>query len=284
MQVKTLPVGFFEHWLEDGRALILLDGLDEVPQSGKRYDVVSRIENFLGQFDRNYAIITSRPAGYRRDFFRMEEFPHYEMQRFDDEKILTFINNWYDSRFRGLGEAARWKKSLQKALDDNDRIKLLARNPLLLTIIVLIHRYQAVLPKERHRLYDRAVEMLLISWDAKKELSSDGQLQYLDRDDLGRLMELLAYWVHTQGNVENNESGTLIGQEELREQLRGEIKELKQVQLYQAREEAERFIDLIRERTGLLNEQGQDYYAFVHKTFQEYLCAEEIRYLSLIHI
>ena len=278
MQVKTLPVGFFEHWLEDGRALILLDGLDEVPQSGKCYDVVSRIENFLGQFDRNYAIITSRPAGYRRDFFPMEEFPHYEMQRFDDEKILTFINNWYDSRFRGLGEAARWKKSLQKALDDNDRIKLLARNPLLLTIIVLIHRYQAVLPKERHRLYDRAVEMLLISWDAKKELSSDGQLQYLDRDDLGRLMELLGYWVHTQGDVENNESGTLIGQEELREQLRGEIKELKQVQLYQAREEAERFIDLIRERTGLLNEQGQDYYAFVHKTFQEYLCAEEIRY------
>ena len=120
--------------------------------------------------------------------------------------------------------------------------------------------------------------MLLISWDAKKELSSDGQLQYLDRDDLGRLMELLGYWVHTQGDVENNESGTLIGQEELREQLRGEIKELKQVQLYQAREEAERFIDLIRERTGLLNEQGQDYYAFVHKTFQEYLCAEEIRY------
>ena len=278
MQIKTLPVGFFEHWLEDGRALILLDGLDEVPQSGKRYDVVSRIENFLGQFDRNYAIITSRPAGYRRDFFPMEAFPHYEMQRFDDEKILTFINNWYDSRFRGPGEAARWKKSLQKALDDNDRIKVLARNPLLLTIIVLIHRYQAVLPKERHRLYDRAVEMLLISWDAKKELSSDGQLQYLDRDDLGRLMELLAYWVHTQGDVENNESGTLIGQEELREQLRGEIKELKQVQLYQAREEAERFIDLIRERTGLLNEQGQDYYAFVHKTFQEYLCAEEIRY------
>ncbi|MEM1169386.1 MAG: HEAT repeat domain-containing protein [Cyanobacteria bacterium P01_H01_bin.35] len=37
-------------------------------------------------------------------------------------------------------------------------------------------------------------------------------------------------------------------------------------------------MDLIRERTGLLNEQGQDCYAFVHKTFQEYLCAEEIDY------
>ncbi|NES65362.1 MAG: signal transduction protein [Okeania sp. SIO2D1] len=278
MAVKTLPTGFFEHWLEDGRALILLDGLDEVAEEGKRYDVVRRIENFLGQFDRNRAIITSRPAGYRRDFFRTEEFPHYQMQSFDDEKISAFINNWYDSRFRDKGEAERRKESLRKALDDNDRIKLLARNPLLLTIIALIHRYQAVLPKERYRLYDKAVETLLISWDANKELSSDGKLKYLGLDDLRRLMELLAYWVHTQGNVGNDEGGTLIDKDELTEQLSREIKQLKQVQLYQAKEEAERFVELIRERTGLLNEQGQDCYGFVHKTFQEYLCAEEINY------
>jgi len=278
MAVKTLPTGFFEHWLEDGRALILLDGLDEVAEEGKRYDVVRRTENFLGQFDRNRAIITSRPAGYRRDFFHTTEFPHYQMQPFDDEKISAFINNWYDSRFRDKAEAERRKESLQKALDDNDRIKLLARNPLLLTIIALIHRYQAVLPKERHRLYDKAVETLLISWDANKELSSHERLQYLALDDLRRLMELLAYWVHTQGNVGSGEGGTLIDKEELIEQLSREIKGLKQVQLYQAKEEAERFVDLIRERTGLLNEQGQDCYAFVHKTFQEYLCAEEIDY------
>ena len=278
MAVKTLPVGFFEHWLEDGRALILLDGLDEVAEEGKRYDVVRRIENFLGQFDRNRAIITSRPAGYRRDFFRTEEFPHYQMQPFDDDKISAFINNWYDSRFQDKAEAERRKDSLQKALDDNDRIKLLARNPLLLTIIALIHRYQAVLPKERYRLYDKAVETLLISWDANKELSSHGRLKYLALDDLRRLMELLAYWVHTQGNVGHNEGGTLIDKDELIEQLSREIKMLKQVQLYQAKEEAERFVELIRERTGLLNEQGQDCYGFVHKTFQEYLCAEEIDY------
>ena len=278
MVVKTLPTGFFEHWLDDGRALILLDGLDEVAEEGKRYDVVRRIENFLGQFDRNRAIITSRPAGYRRDFFRTEEFPHYQMQPFDDEKISAFINNWYDSRFKDKTEAERRKDSLQKALDDNDRIKLLARNPLLLTIIALIHRYQAVLPKERHRLYDKAVETLLISWDANKELSSDGRLKYLGLDDLRRLMELLAYWVHTQGNIGNDEGGTLIDKDELISQLSREIKALKQVQLYQAKEEAERFVELIRERTGLLNEQGQDCYAFVHKTFQEYLCAEEINY------
>ncbi|NEO44924.1 MAG: NACHT domain-containing protein [Moorea sp. SIO4A3] len=278
MSVQRLPVGFFEHWLSDGRALILLDGLDEVADEAKRNDVVRRIENFLGQFDRNRAIITSRPAGYRRDFFRTEEFPHYQIEPFDDSKISEFIDNWYNSRFQDQAEAARRKESLRKALDNNDRIKLLARNPLLLTIIALIHRYQAVLPKERYKLYDKAVETLLTSWDANKELSSDKWLTYLSLDDLRRLMEWLAYWIHTQGDAEDNDSGTLIDKDELIKQLAEQIKTLKQVDLYKAKQEAKRFVELIRKRTGLLNEQGQDCYGFVHKTFQEYLCAQEINY------
>ncbi|NER89120.1 sister chromatid cohesion protein PDS5 [Moorena sp. SIO3A2] len=278
MSVQRLPVGFFEHWLSDGRALILLDGLDEVAEEAKRNDVVRRIENFLGQFDRNRAIITSRPAGYRRDFFRTEDFPHYQIEPFDDSKISAFIDNWYNSRFQDQAEAERRKDSLRKALDDNDRIKLLARNPLLLTIIALIHRYQAVLPKERYKLYDKAVETLLTSWDANKELTSDKWLTYLSLDDLRRLMEWLAYWIHSQGNAEDKDSGTLIDQDDLINQLAEQIKTLKQVDLYKAKQEAKRFVELIRKRTGLLNEQGQDCYGFVHKTFQEYLCAQEINY------
>ncbi|NER90813.1 HEAT repeat domain-containing protein [Moorena sp. SIO3A2] len=279
MSVKPLPVGFFEHWLSDGRALILLDGLDEVAEEAKRHDVVKRIENFLGQFNRNRAIITSRPAGYRRDFFRTEEFPHYQIQPFDDQKISAFIENWYNSRFQDQAEAKRRKESLGKALNDNDRITLLARNPLLLTIIALIHRYQqAVLPKERFELYNCAVKTLLTSWDANKEISNKGLFKYLDFYDLRRLMELLAYWIHSQVNSEDNEGGTIINKDDLIAQLSKQIKILKQVQLYQAKEEAEAFVTLIRDRTGLLNEQGQDCYAFVHKSFQEYLCAQEINY------
>ena len=278
LSVKRLPGGFFEYWLEDGRAIILLDGLDEVAESAKRYDVVQRIENFLGQFHHNRAIITSRPAGYKRDFFRTEEFPHYELQAFDDEKIEEFINHWYDSRVRDAGEAERRKDSLRKALEENNRIKLLAQNPLLLTIIALIHRYQAVLPKERYKLYDKAVETLLISWDAQKDVNSHKVLQYLGLDDLRRLMEILAYWIHTQGNTGDREGGTLIDCEELLDRLKREIKTLKGIELYEAEAEGKRFLSLIRERTGLLNEQGTDCYAFVHKTFQEYLCAQEIDY------
>jgi predicted NACHT family NTPase len=147
MSVKPLPEGFFEYWLADGRAMILLDGLDEVVEESKRYAVVKQINSFLGQYHQNLAIITSRPAGYKRGFFNTSEFEHYQLQLFDDAKVDEFINHWYDSRVRDAAEAQRRKDSIKKALAENDRIKLLARNPLLLTIIALIHRYQSVLPR-----------------------------------------------------------------------------------------------------------------------------------------
>ena len=278
MSVKPLPEGFFEYWLADGRAMILLDGLDEVVEESKRYAVVQQIENFLGQYHQNLAIITSRPAGYKRDFFNTSEFEHYQLQLFDDAKVDEFINRWYDSRVRDAAEAQRRKDSIKKALAENDRIKLLARNPLLLTIIALIHRYQAVLPRARHKLYEKAVETLLKCWDANKNMTEKSVFKCLDADDLRRLMEILAYWIHTQGSTDNPEGGTLIAKDDLLEQLTQNIKTKKEVDLSKARQEARRFVDFIQQRTGLLNEQGQDLYAFVHKTFQEYLCAQEIGY------
>lgn len=278
LSVKPLPSGFFEYWLEDGRALILLDGLDEVADSAKRYKVVERIQLFLGQYSQNRAIITSRPAGYKRDFFRTEEFPHYNLQLFDEPKIELFIKNWYASRCQDPVEAQRRGGNLKKAIAEQDRIKLLARNPLLLTIISLIHRYEAHLPRQRHKLYDKAVKTLLTNWDKGKDIDDGWPLEYLKRDDIERLMQQLAYWIHAQGSSNNNEGGTLIDSEELIAQLSEYIVKKKRIERYQAKEEAKRFLKHIRERAGLVNEQGQDCYAFVHKTFQEYLAAEDIRY------
>ncbi|MDJ0733353.1 MAG: HEAT repeat domain-containing protein [Nostocaceae cyanobacterium] len=278
LQVKQLPPDFFEYWLEDGKALILLDGLDEVAKPGRRYEIVQRIENFLKQFPSNRTIITSRPAGYRQDFFRRDEFPHYQLQLFDDDKIKEFSEKWYKSRFQDPTEATRRQESLQNALAEEKRIQELARNPLLLTIIALIHRYEAHLPRQRYKLYERAMNTLLTNWDAGKELSYKLPFEYLNRDDIPRLMQQLAYWIHTQGTTGDKEGGTLIDKDELIKQLSKFIAEQKRLQRHQAKSEAKRFVEHIRERTGLLNEQGQDCYAFVHKTFQEYLAAEDIRY------
>ncbi|MDJ0904135.1 MAG: HEAT repeat domain-containing protein [Xenococcus sp. MO_188.B8] len=278
--INKLPEDFFEHWLKQGKALILLDGIDEVVETGKREKVVERINLFLNQYNQNIAIVTSRPSGYKRHFFSTAEFPHYQLQPFDDDKIKTFIDYWYKSRLVDPQEIDRGKDTLHKAFQDNNRLKLLAKNPLLITIIALIHRYQAYLPKESHKLYDKAVETLLTSWDANRAISGYKVLKFLDLDDLRRLLESLARWVHSQGSAGDKEGGTQINKDELLKWLSKYIKTNTQqpLTLDKARIEAKRFLNYIRERTGLLNEQGTNRYAFVHKTFQEYLCAQDINY------
>ncbi|MEH2080194.1 MAG: HEAT repeat domain-containing protein, partial [Nostoc sp.] len=141
----------------------------------------------------------------------------------------------------------------------------------------MIHRYDAHLPRQRYKLYEQAVDTLLINWDENKGIES-WKLNYIKLDDIKILMQRLAYWIHSQGETGDKEGGTLIERDELITQLSQYIRECNyQVQKYQAQEEAKRLVDHITERCGLLNEQGQDRYAFVHKTFQEYLTAEEIR-------
>ncbi len=275
---KELPAGFFEHWLDRGKALILLDGLDEVVDEAQRRKVAEQIETFLHQYQYNPAVITSRPAGYRWDFFKLDEFPHYTLESFDDNQVATFIDHWYDSRLKNdSAQAERRKADLQKAFARNERIRLLAKNPLLLTIITLIHRYHADLPKRRCDLYEIAVKTLLTQWDIGKEIKLDNNtLHYLKQDDLLYLLKKLAYWIHSKGSVGETEGGTIIKKNDLIEQLRKEIQTRKKCEFDEAEEEAKRFIEFIRKRTGLLNEQGRERYAFVHKTFQEYLTAEEI--------
>jgi predicted NACHT family NTPase len=94
---------------------------------------------------------------------------NYDLQLFDQPKIDQFVENWYNSRFQDPEESKRWQASLKRALTGRDRIQVLAKNPLLLTIIALIHRYEAYLPRDRHQLYNRAVETLLTNWDAAQD-------------------------------------------------------------------------------------------------------------------
>lgn len=276
LSCSPLPHNFFEYWLEDGRAFIFFDGLDEV-EKNQQPKIVERIRAFLEKYAQNRAIITSRPVGNPVHYFQTKEFTRYSIQPFNNGQIAHFIHRWYNSHCLNQTEAERRKTNLKKALFGNEHVKLLAGNPLLLTIILLIHREQAQLPKERRELYDSAINTLLHSWDKHKELNNYEVLQYLKQDDLRWFMARLAYWMHTQGGLGHKEGGMLIERDTLLEQLSEYIQDELGVKLREAEAEAKRFLDrIVRERAGLISHLGDGYYAFVHRTFQEYLTAEDI--------
>jgi HEAT repeat protein/energy-coupling factor transporter ATP-binding protein EcfA2 len=276
-QIANIPHGVLEYWLNNGEIFLLIDGLDEIASEAKRNRVVEKIHSFLEQFPSNNVVISSRPAGYRRNYFRVEKFPHLILQPFNENQIDEYVDKWYETREPDLRRRNDFQNSLKRTIREGARIKQLASNPLLLTIITLVYRHEAHLPKKRYKLYEKAVETLLINWDMSKELDQHKSLEYIKYDDMLRLMQQLAYWIHTQGGA-GDEGGTLVDKDELISTLGKFIKEMKRIELYQAREEAERFLDYVRSRSGLMNEQGNNCYAFVHKTFQEYLTAQEILY------
>ncbi|MEA5593515.1 NACHT domain-containing protein [Rivularia sp. UHCC 0363] len=267
---------FFEYWLREGRGVIFFDGLDEVGTE-KQARIVEQIKLFLETYPQNRVIITSRPIGNPGRYFSTKEFPHYHIQPFHKNQIIVFINRWYESIFSEKSQAIVHQSNLRQAIFDNARLKQLASNPLLLTIILLIHREQKQLPKRRNELYDCAINTLLDSWDKHKEIRNHEILQYLVVDDLRWLMARLAYWIHTQGGLDEQEGGILIERDTLLEKLCEYIQDITGIKYHRAEAEAKRFLDkIIGDRAGLISNQSDNLYGFVHKTFQEYLTAEDI--------
>jgi predicted NACHT family NTPase len=69
--------------------------------------------------------------------------------------------------------ATRRASELKAALKENLGIRRLATNPMLLSIIALVHRSLATLPKERAKLYSECIKILLEQWDISKGVRVD---------------------------------------------------------------------------------------------------------------
>jgi predicted NACHT family NTPase len=116
-----------EQLLKQGRALMLLDGLDEVREEDTKR-VLRQIREVSEQFHTNQFVITCRIAA--KDF-TFERFTEVEVADFDEEQIAIFAQNWF--RFSDPMKAERFIHKLK----ENKPIQELATNPLLLTLLCL---------------------------------------------------------------------------------------------------------------------------------------------------
>ena len=264
---KDCPIGFFEKRLEAGECILLLDGMDEVTTEQERRQVAEQIEDFVNSYPDNFYIITSRPAGYSSA--PISGCTDLEICDFNDEDVENFARQWciaVEFAVRGAEQdisetiarkkAEREAEELITAIRSNERVRYLTVNPLLLTIVAMVHRYRATLPKRRVDLYHECTEVLLGYWDEAKGIA--GQLDWARKR---RVLEPLAYWMHKRGRreAENNQV----------EQVVAEALPT----VGEKSTSAQEFLNNVRERSGLLMERGLDIYGFSHLTFQEYLTA-----------
>ncbi|MBE7556432.1 MAG: NACHT domain-containing protein [Anaerolineales bacterium] len=276
-----LPTGFFEAALEQGQCCVCLDGLDELGGAGLRREVTAAAASLASRYPRNRYLITSRLVGYEEAPLDRRNFIHHTILPFTEDDIRRFVQQWYAAREKDPVLAKKQAESLTQTIMDQPPLKTLAANPLMLTIIALVHRIEAELPHERVKLYDKCVTALVETWEQVKRLSVEDKERphYKKRR---HLLEQLAYWLHTQPLEGTSGKGRAreVAEGDLKAQVAQFLLADPQLTLDKrsAWQEAEDFVAMAKARTGLLVERGDSIYSFAHLTFQEYLAAAYLKY------
>jgi len=247
----------------DGQAILLLDGLDEV-DPGARPWVLEAVADFALTHGRTPILVTCRVYAYQEPQWRLAGFEEVTLAPFDEGKMDGFIGAWYaEVACLGLmpvAESDERAARLREAVRRPD-LRALAPNPLLLTMMALLHSSWGRLPQDRVQLYHEIVELLLARWEesrlGREALARAG----LAPRSLRFALEEVAYAAHA-GQPKGE--GTADVAEAL---LRGVLQGYLEGDWNRAGD----VLRYVRERAGLLLERKPGVYGFPHRTLQEYL-------------
>lgn len=192
--VSNLTYKNINHILNTGHLLFFFDGLDEVFNIADKIDIKSDIENFIKSHDNIIAVVTSRVIGYDEAKLDESSFCELRIKNFDEEQIKNYVTKWYSQE--EIDDEIRVKE-VNEFLNKKHQIdQELIRNPLLLSLIVILFRNNLKLPESKLEIYQSCTKTLVEKWDATKDLRIEIS------DDLNKKKESLfadlAYWQYEQ--------------------------------------------------------------------------------------
>lgn len=251
------PEEFTIRALEQGRLLVLLDGLDEVPTDNLNI-TIDIIQDFVDLYSQNKFIISCRTAAYKHNFRR---FTDVAIAEFDDSQIQQFISNWFSSSLSKSQNC--W---LQLCRMENVSAKELTHTPLLLTLVCLLFEKAHKFPGKRADLYEKALRVLLEEWAGEKGIHLDEIYRGLGTRQKEMVLAEIAY--------KNFKDDKLFFQ---RRQIGRQIEDLlKDILVDEPFIDGEAVLKSIELQHGILVERAESVYSFSHLTLQEYLTAQYI--------
>lgn len=173
--------GFYKSIMASGKAVLLLDSLDEVPRA-VRADVISKIENITSIYPNVGVVLSCRTADFDHV---LNDFSEVELCRLTKDAVKKIVSVWFQ------GDVERGEKLLA-LLDSDEAVLALTETPLLLSLLCIQFRNDLALPKRKTELYRRCVDALLRDWDATRGFRRDTTYTQLSDDRKERLFEKIA--------------------------------------------------------------------------------------------
>jgi predicted NACHT family NTPase len=244
--------------LNQGRALILLDGLDEVTGTDGR-ELTKQIKRFARIYPQNQLIVTCRTQSQES---RFDHFDYVEVADFNQTQVNTFAENWFQAisfdAEEGQAKARQFLGNLY--LKQNKPIQELAITPILLSLTCVVFQARGKFYSKRSKLYEEGLELLLEKWDKSREIE---RVRIYHELSPKRKQELLSYFALKKFEQQQY---VLFEQEEIEKY----ITDFLQIP-YQ---DSQAVLRAIEAQHGLLIERAYKVWSFSHLTFQEYFVAK----------
>ena len=149
-------------WLEEYPWIVLLDGLDEVPPSGNRVEIIEAINEFWDEVYNPQSdvlvVVTTRQQGYGNDL-DPSNWLHWNLTPLDAGDALHFAERQADV----LVADSERKKSILKKLSDASRDETTAPlmvSPLQVSMLLALLEVNDNIPSDRWALFNRHYEVL----------------------------------------------------------------------------------------------------------------------------
>ena len=258
--------------LDEGRGLLLLDGVDEIPNI-QREQVRQAIEAIIRRYPSSQYVVSTRPTAVPENWLAGEKFVEASINPMSEADRTEFITRWHKAVAAELARQGRsadlssLAAELVAKIADSPGIARLATNPLLCAVICALHKDRhRKLPDSQSELCEAMCHLLLHRREIEAGLpvgEFPAVYRRLTYEQKRAIVQEVAHHM-----VRNDDS--IIEQSDAVAAARKVLKNFPDMN----ESDAELLLRMLIERSGVLREQRPGYIDFVHNTLKEYLAAE----------